>query len=467
MEVNSEAKKMLKEKKYRNLILLSETSKQYESFYKFLSDNEEVTEESLTNLTQDDIILVNSMLSNIINLCQAEWKDDERILHPAEILEGNERRKCSLCGVDNKRIYYIQNKFSKKRINIGSKCVELFADISRDGMTINHIWREAEKNQRLRQLNVELPNIEQIVKKWDAKIEEFELLIPRKLSEPYLNEGNTLQKLFYNYLNKRKNSGNIQQIKIVVDSQIKYLEAMKQYCETHKAKEFIADKRIVSWLKARGNKSLISKLRETGYVSPTTIKGIHEPNFLKYAVVKLNEKLKSHGLKITKTDEQKEIFLIHSYKENVDLICSFKKFLTYFGDYVFGNKGKYSLSKANIFNASKIIDKFTVEGIIYKLARKLEQNSSFCFYIDNYDFYGENTLAIMNTESGKVVEQPLSGFVSRFKLLGLDIKGQEIIDLKMYIISLFQNKKIRKYTGKELIDLREARNEFNKKEKAY
>lgn len=97
--------KVLIRKKDRNKLLFSNITENYPWLLKLLQENEKISNLEVANLNEDKQNFIKHLIPNILNEASKEWKPSHEVF--VRVLEGNKRKRCSLCGTPNKYIYYI------------------------------------------------------------------------------------------------------------------------------------------------------------------------------------------------------------------------------------------------------------------------------------------------------------------------------------------------------------------------
>lgn len=464
IQVDNIAREILKNRKNRSILAYSETSKEYNFLYKLVNDYidspAEKIDEVLNDLPEEEIIIINDMLSGILNLCREEWKGDESYLNPIEIIIDEDKRiPCSLCDYPKtKEVYYIKNKISKRKMNVGSTCIEEFANISlAEGKTKKQLKQEAEKNSQLKILILEFPGIEKKIETWFDDLNKFDILIPYEFERPYTDLGTRLKNIYNDFIDKKVEKEVFTEIADILMKRDELKGDMLQYSNDNLTKEFVASREIVSWLERNKDVETIEALKETGFVSYATAPKIHEENFLNLIIDKMNLLLLDIGASIHGKDEEAKSFIIKPrIYENLTLICNYNKFISYFCHGLFEEKGHATLNLANLLRVSSIYDRDTLQAIIWELTSKMynfDINIRTNDYGGFYDYIGQNELDLYDKRDKKVLIAPLKEFVEEFKSLAFGIG--DINEVRRFVDYMSNEKK--KYTFAQLEDIRTSR----------
>lgn len=116
--------------------------------------------------------------------------------------------KCSLCNTPNKYIFYIENRYNKKKLNVGSECIEKFPDLDNrlpNGMTIrklkNNTVKDYNRLKRLEEFNHEFPNVEEILSSWNNEYNNLPIILPRDLHNSITEIHAKANEIFKGYIN--------------------------------------------------------------------------------------------------------------------------------------------------------------------------------------------------------------------------------------------------------------------------
>jgi hypothetical protein len=460
---------LLLDRKNRALLLYSESCKKnlpiiYNFVCKHLDSSADKIDQAIKSFSTEEIIIFNDMLQGVISLCKDEWIGDHR---PVEIInDESQRKRCSLCDQpNNKWVYNIKNKVNGSKMNVGSTCIGEFPTIElMKGKTRTQLEKEAEKLSRMESLALKFPGIEKMLEQWESNVYSFEILIPNKLEQPYLEIGKKIGELKDKYLNKKVDEEVFCEIEGLLLECKKYLEDMEEYVEEYKKERYVATNKIVSWLKLKGDLQTLETLKETGFITYITAPKIHERSFLEKVAEDMNNYFADLGLELTDLDYYQNGFVIKPFVDkSFRLICPFGNFLSYFSWILFGEKQTAAINIKNIFKVSDIYDKSSVELAMNELKKVLKQSRSlFSVRIDKYtDYYEENIIDIYDKRKDIVWVVNLKKFLREFKSVAFGIVEVDDDDLNYYLTSLSKSE-YKCYTINELRELREAGREMDK-----
>ncbi|ALS23174.1 hypothetical protein [Paenibacillus naphthalenovorans] len=445
--------KFLTEKKNRSLLYHSETIKHYPTLYRFIIENEDITEELIREkLSEEDLKTVEHLMPQIFKNCQDEWKSDDTKPYPLEILTGDNWIRCSICGTKNKEIYYIHNKISGQKLNVGSTCINYFLiDSMLDGKTKGQIKREASRIQRLSVLNQRYPGIGEIISNWNEELHKYEVLIPTSIEEPYLQLGEEVRQQYEDYLNGKEISVDL--FEEYLEKQQQFLRDMENYNDAHKGNKFVVTRSIVNWLNRTSQNTVLEKLKETGYVTYSLAPKILEQRFIESLIPEINKHLAPINAVIIGTDEDTKSFIIKPF-ENLDVKLSLKyeKYLDIFGWKLFGEPQKGAIILYNIFYLSRVADDDSRLIILRELSKKLSSVNMHLRFEGKYDYLGYNEIDIVDRKTDTVMVTKLNEFTEDFKHLAFDLGNKSISE----IVNYFNRPEHKKYSTRELRDIRSS-----------
>lgn len=445
--------KFLTEKKKRSLLCHSESIKLYPTLYRFIVENEDITEELMREkLSDEDINTIEHLMPDIFKTCQDEWKSDETKPYPLEILDGKQRIPCSICNTPNKEIYYITNKISGRKLNVGSTCINYFLiDSMLNGKTKGQIKKEAIRLQKLSVLNQRYPGIGDIINGWTDELHKFDVLIPKSMEEPYVQFGEEVRKMYNDYLDGKEIP--IEIFAEYLQKQQQFLSEMKQYNEIHKNKKFVVTRKIINWLNRTNQSAILEKLKETGYITYPLAPNILEQNFIESLLPEINEHLSPMNATIIGTDEDTKSFIIKPFEHlDIKLSLKYEKYLDLFGWKLFGEQQKGALNLYNIFYVSRVYDNESRLIILRELNKKVSRFNISLRFEGKYDYLAFNEIDIVDRKSDKVMVAKLNEFTEEFKHLAFGLGNKPISE----IVTYFNRPEHKKYSVRELRDIRSS-----------
>lgn len=468
-EINKLSRELFLDKKNRSILCFSEHSKiNFRFLYEFAKrtkdkDAQEV-DEMLKTLNSDEAIIFNDMLPNILHLCKEEWTGDFK---PVEIINDERKRKnCSLCGTkNNKWVFNIKNKLNNTKMNVGSTCITEFSSIDlKQGYTKSKLMKEALKQDKLRKLTIEIPNVERMIKKWNTEPEKFPVLIPNSLVDEYEILGEKTALVYEKCLDgKIKFDKALIVIKSSITQQEEMLSTMNDYSNNYSSERYIVTRAIVNYLLRENDVTTIEKLKITGFVAHETAENIKEPVFLEKFRSDMNVFLNEMGIEISGLDQSNETFELSIHSEaKFKMFCTYSKFIRYFGSIVFGERDQIKLNKSNIF---LVCDVFDIDSYSILLSR-LNEKAGKGYNLHAYENKDLNLLQLDQLDireqngSGKVYVVSLKKFMKEFKKYAfIEDKAAIAKEINEFIS---KEEKIRTTTIKKLNELRRESSEVFK-----
>jgi LSD1 subclass zinc finger protein len=443
----------------------SETAKEHESLYRFLLENEEITDETIDSLlSPTDQLTLNDLLPRIINLCQEEWKGDETLLNPVEILEGEKRIRCSLCNTPNKEIYYITNRISRKKLNVGSTCIDEFAMESlKDGKSKAQLVKDAKRTLRLKNISSRFPGIEKELSSWDDRLAEFRLLIPIELESKYLELGNSLRNNYNNYLDEKIGNSALDSIGELLKSKGELLQRMSEYCIEHEGKKYVITRDVVNWLNRKNDTDTVLRLKETGYLTWSTAGRVFEPIILRQIIDDYEPHFRKERITVQSIDLSKELLILSPFSDSDLLLsCRLHSFLENFGWLLLNdssNRTKPAFIRNNIIKLSRLHGRESSNIAIFEMNRKISPRSMVTIRVDDYngayDHHEFNELDLFDRRKNLVVVVNMSDFLDEFKNPAFDEKVRDVTDkLVGYVDALSKDTTMKWYTREQLKEIR-------------
>lgn len=470
IKVTNHIRGLLLDQKNRSLIVNSVSSeKEFHFIYNFsvkhLNSKAKEIDDALDLLSTEEITILNDMLQGVINLCKDEWVGDR---NPVDIIkDASLRRICSLCGQkNNKWVYNIKNKFNRNQMNVGSTCIDEFPSIElQRGKTRSMLEKEALKKSRLQDLTIEFPGIENIVLNWSKEVDQFEVLIPSEIDNPFQELGIELKGIFDDFIAGKKDSELIGDIKLILENRKDFISSMREYEEGHRDNEYIVSRKMVNWLRRHGKDQTIETLKQTGYVTYKTVSGIHEPEFLLKIAKNMNLMFDNTEIEIIELDHEMKGFVIKPLKRmGLKLICPFDRFLGNFSWVLFGENNHARFSVTNIFKSSKIYGRKSVEMVANELRYRVNNSQlSISLYDSSHnDYLDLNEIDIYDKKTKKVTVLNLMNFLEKFKIYAFGIVEVDMDEIRWYLERLDKSM-YRIHTPEELRQLREAGRDMNKR----
>jgi|BioPla2DNA2_1021312.scaffolds.fasta_scaffold11179_1 hypothetical protein len=159
-------------KKEINLLKDSEIIKDYPLLKDFIENTPNMTDKDLPNLNEDIQLFFRDIYPKVINEARSEWEVEKGSI---DYVEGD-KFSCELCGkrpINN--ICTIENKFTKKRLRIGTDC----ADGMDKNVNLKEVLAEKKKIKHIEKINTIFSGIERIINNWNEFIENQDLYIKK------------------------------------------------------------------------------------------------------------------------------------------------------------------------------------------------------------------------------------------------------------------------------------------------
>ncbi|KAA6446959.1 hypothetical protein [Bacillus swezeyi] len=434
-------KKVVLNKKERNKLFYSEITKDYPWFYELIKQKEKITKEDVTGLTEEQQRFIKDVLPNVLNQSIKEWKPDEIYV---KVLEGNNRVKCSLCGTKNKNIYYITNKLSKKKINVGSDCVQQFGELG-EWMRVNgkDLIKGQIRTQNQNKLNNEIPGIEDLIMQWDTIIDRQPIMLPLQLERSLKKLGAQAKIHYEEILENKKYDANKAALKRTLDQRQQKLREIESYVKNNEGSKFVVTNEILRDLKRSKKFDIIKMLQEdNGYIKWRTAHRITEKRYISLLVSEFNKKLKKYGIVIEKYEEEKKGFKLSvSSQRRIHLYSRHSEFTTEFGWLIFDSEVGEEISIPKLMGLCSLYDERSYSMAV-SLFREFLENS----YLDikEYDIARDRIFLLGNSVYLQIT---LTEFIKKYKVYLFEIdQGAEIFRSK--VTSYFESAR-NKITEKE------------------
>lgn len=129
-----------------------------------------------------------------------------------------------MCNTKNRYIFYIENKYTKQVLNVGSDCIIDFPSLNNiDGVSINKIKnikvRETAKISRILKFNKNFTDAQNLIKNLELEYENLPILLPYSLYIRLPEIFRNMRNLYNEYINN----------KIQDDAFIKFKNLLEDY----------------------------------------------------------------------------------------------------------------------------------------------------------------------------------------------------------------------------------------------
>lgn len=226
-----------------------------------ITDEDLETDTSIS--TKDKDIIINAF-DEIYDVAKTEWEA------VAQNTVGS--AKCSLCNQNNEIIFFIRNKITKAKLNVGSTCVTYFSNLKNaKGTSIQKLFRDAKQSQikveRKTTFKKAIPNYDMQIANAIAVCNDSSILLPKELYE-------NLDKMIIEVKNEARKYlsgvGSSKESKCALDDMQIKLKALECYCDndvqnwiaSNCHSQFVCKRPEFRWLSSQGKESIINKIRE-------------------------------------------------------------------------------------------------------------------------------------------------------------------------------------------------------------
>ncbi|WP_029423394.1 hypothetical protein [Alicyclobacillus macrosporangiidus] len=289
--------------KDRNLLIHSEAPKIADWFYKMLLDNEAITQEHAQDLSQEQRNFLQTMVGRIIQQANKEWyRDGFREIPDYDL--GEERINCSICGQDNRYVYFIVNRLNGKKLNVGSTCINKFSIGVREGTTNAQLVREGLRLSRMNVLESKFTNILSLLETWEDRLEKYPILVKKELEEPYLEVGKRLKSIVEPYLSGKTKTFSAADIEQLLQVREAVLQRIEDYVQREMSRNspFKATREVADWIRRNNPNPGYQWLKEDGEIRLRTAFRICEPKFMNSLVPQLNNALAGQNIVILQAE---------------------------------------------------------------------------------------------------------------------------------------------------------------------
>jgi len=438
--------------KERNLLLYSESTKEFPWLHELLQKNKKLAPQNIPIKYQNEY---KNIIRPLLKQAGEEWKGNDELLNPVEDL-GDKRIKCSLCNTPNRMIHYIKNKINGTKLNVGGDCIKQFVEFEglQFGKSRSQLISEAKKIRRIAEINDKCNDIGNILEAWDRKIDNYEVMIPNFIREPYLALGEKIKEKYNGYLDLKYKENVIDEIVQLFNQYSRhYIKMIENYENEHKSKTFVVTRAIVRWLERENEYQLISELRKTGYLDENTIGKIYETNFIRSMQANIVDLLESLPLLVERFDYEDSQIIINldMYNGSIWLACPFSKFMRVFGCLLISNGSLVKLTLSNLVKVSTFFGNSSVEFLVDFIASEFRKNNSEIYFSLHEESFSRNEVDIINIKKNEVLTYSLSKFVEMYKVCVIErMNPDEISRDEIHWIK----EEGKRYTIQELSEIR-------------
>ncbi|WP_270996132.1 hypothetical protein [Listeria seeligeri] len=326
------------------------------------------------------------------------------------------RKKCSLCNTPNRFIYYIENTLNKKKLNVGSDCINEFGSIANSSKkTLNTMMKNARRDDRKQKLLKRIPDVRTSVEKWDNFIRNLPIMVSDNEIEAYRSLGLKATKIYEKILNTGLKEELIDQLKKIIKDGINEQQIINKRIESISQQDFILTSTQAKWIESNQPENFKNikkyiKASDDSQVSLICAPLIAEKDFLNTFTQKYNEIAQVNNTEVIELYNEWRRNLIPSEKmrfeqelpniihisankfiyefkslKNVHFTLSSSKLLSNLGFLVFPST-KTTLDPSDVLNIvieSDLLDKGSYETFFAQIeytVNKIEKGNRFNFY---------------------------------------------------------------------------------------
>lgn len=339
----------------------------------------------------------------------------------------NKYERCQLCNTKNRYIFYIENKYTKQTLNVGSECIIEFPTLNNiDGISINKIKntkvRETAKISRILKFNETFPDAQSLIKNLEIEYENIPILLPYSLYSRVPEIFKNMKHLYNNYINNKVQDEAFTEFRNLLEEYFSLKQSIEIFIKDNMNNELICSKEIKDWLHINGKDDIIKEISENnGQYNSKTIEHITNDKFLTYNIEKIKNSINADQIEIVDISDEKLYFYYKSNSYNCDLLFYIPnvKFMHFFGNTCLINKKsidinvllKHSHIVWNDSNIDAIISRF--EKITNQLGYSIQYKKEF------------HKLAYKNTKLDRYKEISLETFIDNNTYL-LFLNNQEL-----------------------------------------
>lgn len=421
--------RLLKEKDI-NLLINSRIINDHPELQSFIKETPTWDDRKLEELDKDIVLYFKNIHPKVESQVSKEWAVD---LRSVEYFEGD-TKSCELCGHRPiKNICVIENKFTKKRLKVGTECVKHF-EISKD-VNIEELIRESKKIKRLAKINSIYPGIEKEINNWDLFLDKQDILVKREVRKEYVSLGEKAKKILKEYIDDRTTKTRqdeiIEEMDKILKSREVEIEKIKNYVNNNKNKLLIPSRELINRLKASNKWDVVRMLKNDGIIRHRTLFRVEDEEFSKSLVDLYNKRINDFDFNIDEvvTFRNKVGYKITYKKKNkIKLFCSHNDLCFHYYNFITGDEGD-NISFKGLIEISKVYGNSSVESVLYELFGLIRDSefelSESEFYYDIYHDYNE--FYVYNREDKCYYELTLSRAVNEF-VLDLFMENEKIAD---------------------------------------
>lgn len=419
-------------KKEINLLKDSEIIKDYPLLKDFIENTPNMTDKDLPNLNEDIQLFFRDIYPKVINEARSEWEVEKGSI---DYVEGD-KFSCELCGkrpINN--ICTIENKFTKKRLRIGTDC----ADGMDKNVNLKEVLAEKKKIKHIEKINTIFPGIERIINNWNEFIENQDLYIKKDVRSKYIEYGVRAKEILSIFCKENTTNRNrkklIEEMKTLLKNSNAEKLNIEKYIDSIKESPFAPRKILLQSMSEPNKKAAIEMLEKDGMIRKGTLWRIRDIDYSNSLIKIINPQLKIVDFVIDSVNTYKGVIgyvLIYKNKKRYKLFCPYSEFCSNFYQIITGEYNSEELCSVAIIDRSEIVDVDCLVNALYDLFNVIK-GSIFSIYETEYTDYSYNEIIINNKDLKLYYILDLKNFVNLFKIHLLTEKKNYEKELLNYI----------------------------------
>lgn len=405
----------------------------------FLETAKDLKENQLKKLPPEMQNFYRNLLNRFLMEARDEWRKKKENYCDYRGDNKKDWIHCSLCNEPNKYIFYIVNQYNGNELNVGCECVKNFDKVQGELQK----YRTGKKLAYLVKIEDKFPGIDSQVENWKHDLDNFPF-VTKPLEDSYLKLGERLNKIYNGYLSGKYNfDQTVIEIGKILSEKAQLLSNIDDFIT--KNKNDIPTRNIMTWLKSRGERDLIERLKKEEKITWQTAFKIEEPDFMKSLIPKLNKVLQNIDVTILKLDPLQSGYVLDVNGTKSLLFIKYRDIMRDFGWSIFPGELVYmEVTAENIISRSSLYDDNSIDVFLSRLSTKLNNP---LFRIYQYDVEVNQIHFLENNKD--IVSVDLKPFVEKFKSLIFKTDKQSYTDVIDFVKHL-PNKRISIEDFKEL-----------------
>ena len=382
-----------------NLLTNSRIIDDYPELQKFIKDTPNWDDRRLDELDEEIILYFKDIHPKVESEVSKEWAVD---LGSVEYFDGD-TMSCELCSHRPiKNVCVIENKFTKKRLKIGTECVKHFG-ISKD-VDIEELIRESKSIKRLAKINSIYPGIEKEINNWNLFLDKQDILVKREVSRGYLDLGERAKKILKEYTGdkttKKRQDEIVGELNEILTAKKTEIKRIKNYVSNNRDNPLVPDRGLINRLKTSNKWGVVRMLEDDGIIRHRTLFRIEDEKLSKSLIGLYNKEMNDFDCTIDGviTFKNKVGYKITYKKKNrIKLFCSHHDLCFNYYNFITGDEGD-NINFKGLVKISRVYGNSSAENVLYELFRLIEDStfelseneSDYDIYHDYNEFYVYN-----------------------------------------------------------------------------